>query len=172
MKGRPVHITGDQKKGFLVHVPLARDGEQEAILDLDDYNELVSLKVYPNWSLRGGNVSARIPGGASVLIARVLTDANPGQRVVYRDGDRLNLRRENLSCSESGFAVNHDRALTIEAAAKFEEGKREAQEAGSYHPRFRKPELSTYIPSAPARTRRDRIAAKRPRFNPVSTLGA
>lgn len=166
MRARPVRISGDQDNGFLVHVPLARDGELEAALDLEDYNELVSLKVYPNWSLRGGNVSARIPGGGSVLIARVLTDARPGQRVVYHDGDKLNLTRKNLSCSESGFAVNHDREMVLNAAKRLEEEKRLAQEAGSYHPRYQRPEpLSQSEPRRPL-SRRDRVAARRGSFNP------
>ncbi|WEX07290.1 hypothetical protein [Chelativorans sp. AA-79] len=112
MKARSVRIL----EGSAVAVPLARDGRQEAILDLSDYNELIALGVYPNWQLRGGNVGSRGPNGIKVLIARVLTDAKPGQRVVYRDGNKLNLRRGNLSVLDGGFSINHDKALLSTAA--------------------------------------------------------
>jgi hypothetical protein len=182
MKARPVRIEGDQQRGFVVYVPLGRDGEDEAVLDLDDYNDLVALKVYPNWQLRGGQVGARGPGGINVLIARVLTDAKPGQRVTYRDGDKLNLRRSNLECSESGFSINHDRADLIEAADEFENRKLLAKESGTYHPRYAKPDFvrrddsksersSSGGYARPARTRRDRLAAKKGRYNPVASVG-
>jgi len=115
VKGRPVRITNDRDRGSIVHVPLARDGRREAVLDLDDYNELIGLGVYQNWQGRGGQVGARGPDGITLLIARVLTDAKPGQRVIFRDGDCLNLRRDNLDLSEGGFAIHHDRARLDQA---------------------------------------------------------
>lgn len=170
MKGRPVRIDGDREKGFVVYVPLAR-GDDEAVLDLEDYNELVALKVYPNWQLRGGQAGARGPGGINVLIARVLTDAKPGQRVTYRDGDKLNLRRSNLECSESGFSVNHDRAMLLEALSEFEEQKQQARDLGSYHPRYQKPGHFRSEVRRPS-SRKERLLAKKGRYNPVSALGA
>ncbi|WP_442577705.1 hypothetical protein ACSBOB_19275 [Mesorhizobium sp. ASY16-5R] len=106
MKARPIHID----KTGVVRVPLARDGKDEAVIDLEAYNELMTLGVYQNWQLRGGNVGARGPRGLKVLIGRVLTNARPGQRVVYRDGNPLNLRRGNLDLSDGAFSINHDRA--------------------------------------------------------------
>lgn len=115
MKGRPVRIANDRDRGSIVYVPLARDGKNEAVLDLDDYNELIGLGVYQNWQLRGGQVGARGPDGITLLIGRVLTDAKPGQRVIFRDGNCLNLRRDNLDLSEGGFAIHHDRARLDQA---------------------------------------------------------
>jgi hypothetical protein len=172
MKARPVRIEGDQQRGFTVHVPLGRDGGNEAVLDLDDYNDLVALKVYPNWQLRGGQVGARGPFGLEILVARVLTDAGAGQRVVFLDGNPLNLRRSNIGLQVWGTAVHHDRADLIEAADEFERRKLLAKESGSYHPRYAKPDFIRRDASKPARTRRARLAARKGRYNPISTLGA
>ncbi|WP_027155327.1 hypothetical protein [Mesorhizobium sp. WSM2561] len=139
MKARPIRITGSKEDGFLIHVPLGRSGTDEATVDLDDYNELVGLKLSRNWQLRGGQVGALAPFGTEVLIARVLTDARPGQRVVYLDNNTQNLRRNNLGLQAWGGSSKHDRALLVEAAAELEKQNVLAKEAGSYHPRFRKP---------------------------------
>lgn len=113
MKPRSITV----EKGGAVRVPLSRFGEAECIISFDDYQELLDLGVYPNWQLRGGNVASRGPGGISVLIARVLTDAKAGERVLYKDGDRKNLRRVNLSVVQNGFSVNHDRAKLLPVPA-------------------------------------------------------
>jgi hypothetical protein len=171
MKARPVRIEGDQQRGFTVHVPLGRDGENEAVLDLDDYNDLVALKVYPNWQLRGGQVGARGPFGLEILVARVLTDAGAGQRVVFLDGNPLNLRRSNIGLQVWGTAIHHDRADLIEAADEFERRKLLAKESGSYHPRFHKPDFIRREATKTPRTRRDRLAARKARYNPVASRG-
>lgn len=139
MKARPIRITESPQKGlFVVNVPLSRFGEGEAFLDLEDYNELTALKLYPNWSMLGGSVFARGPFGLRLIVARVLTDAKAGEVVEYLDGDPLNLRRGNLSIRD-GFSTKHDRALLIEAKERLGAEKAERIEAGSYHPNFRKP---------------------------------
>jgi len=117
MKARPVRITDSKDGGICVSVPLARTGANEAVLDLQDYNELISLGLYPNWSLLGRNVSARGPLGLRLLVARILTDARPGEVVWYRDGNPLNLRRQNLGIKE-GFSIKHDRQLLLDAVER------------------------------------------------------
>ncbi|MHB9435687.1 MULTISPECIES: hypothetical protein [unclassified Mesorhizobium] len=107
-------------------------------MGLEDYNELTALKLYPNWSILGGSVSARGPDGLRLIVARVLTDAKAGEVVEYLDGDPLNLRRENMSIRD-GFSTKHDRALLIEAKERLEAEKTARIEAGSYHPNFRRP---------------------------------
>ncbi|MCG7504764.1 hypothetical protein [Mesorhizobium retamae] len=165
MKARPVRISGDRENGFLVHVPIGRDGVNEATLDLDDYNELVSFKVYPNWQLRGGQVGARGPLGIEVLIARVLTNAEPGQRVLYVDGSPFNLRRGNLDLQDWGSSIRHDRGELIEAHAEFERRKLIEVAAGSYHPRFWKPEI--FQPDRITKPRQPGARTLGPNFIPI-----
>ncbi|RUX21434.1 hypothetical protein EOA27_06040 [Mesorhizobium sp. M2A.F.Ca.ET.037.01.1.1] len=137
MKERDVRLSkiGDE---FLVHIPLSRSGVDECCIDLDAYNELIGLKLSRNWNLQGGAVSARGPFGVEVLVARVITDALPGERVVYINGDHLDLRRVNLGLQEYGASVNHDRAMLVEAAAEFERRKALALARGTYKPRYRR----------------------------------
>lgn len=123
MKARNVRLFVEHGNN-MVAVPLARDGKREAIIDHEDYSELLSLGLSPNWQIRGGSVSAHCPsgpvrtGGSSkapsvpILVARVLTGAKGGQRVSYRDGDRLNLRRENLEVV-TGWSSKNDRELVL-----------------------------------------------------------
>jgi len=106
MKTRPVKIL----PGGIVSVPLGRSGKHEAKIGLDDYQELLSLRIYPNWQMRGGSVGARGPNGVRVSIPRVLMDARPGEGVVYKDGDPTNLTRPNLKVVEK-FSVQYDRGL-------------------------------------------------------------
>ncbi|TPK72573.1 hypothetical protein FJ930_12615 [Mesorhizobium sp. B2-4-15] len=153
MKARSVRITeAEGPKGlFVVHVPLSRFGKDEAVLELSAYNELVALKLYPNWSILGGGVYARGPNGLRLLVARVLTDAKAGEVVEYRDGNPLNLCLENLAVRD-GFSTKHDRALLVEARDRLEAEKAESIKAGSYHPRFRKPLI--FRPDSVVKSRR------------------
>jgi hypothetical protein len=107
MKSRSVSIGPD---GYL-RVPLGRSGQHEAIIALDDYQQLIELGVSPNWQRCGGSVSAVTKKG-NMLVGRILADARAGQRVHYKDGNPLNLRRDNLSVREGGFSVvNNKEAL-------------------------------------------------------------
>lgn len=110
MKARPITIGPDGS----VHVPLARNGEAEATIDFEDYQYLVSLGVSPNWQQSGRSVSARTPKG-NMLVGRILMDAKAGQRVQYKDGNPLNLKRDNLSIRDGGFSVLNNREALEEA---------------------------------------------------------
>lgn len=110
MKPRPVRLFVEGGRS-MVAVPLARDGKNEAIISHDDYSNLISLGVYPNWQLRGGSVASRCLDGP-VLVARVLLGIGEGERVRYLDGDRLNLRRENLKVVQ-GWSVNNDLRMFV-----------------------------------------------------------
>lgn len=91
MKARPVKIEND-----IVYVPLSRNGKQEAKIFFDDYELLLKLGVYPNWQMRAGNVSARVPYAKYALIGRILLNLGPGEVLRYRDKDHTNLLRNNL----------------------------------------------------------------------------
>ena len=104
MRARPITVT---KEGAAI-VPLSRQGKHEAIVNLEDYEFLLSLGVSPNWQVSGGSVIARTPEGA-MLIGRILADAKAGQQVRYLDGNPFNLRRENLILKHGGFSLRNDR---------------------------------------------------------------
>ena len=104
MKPRPITVT----KQRIAIVPLSRNGEHSATIDLEDYELLMSLGVSPNWQCTGGSVVARTPKG-TMLVGRILMDAKRGQQVRYLDGNPLNLRRDNLTIKQGGFSLRNDR---------------------------------------------------------------
>lgn len=108
MKARPICLSFDNGKS-LVHVPLSRRGEQEAVIEQDDYQRLISAGVSPNWHTVGGSVTARTPKGQR-LLGRIILGAEEGQTVRYQDGNPLNLRRDNLYLRYGGFSINSDTA--------------------------------------------------------------
>lgn len=88
----------------LAHVALART-DQRATMYAEDLAQVLAAGWSPHWSLAntGGRfryvlVYARNPKGRgrSLTVARLIAGVGKGQLVKYADGDRLNLRRENL----------------------------------------------------------------------------
>jgi hypothetical protein len=106
MKARPITIAKDGDS-YIARVPLARSGKVEALVKPEDYNTLLSLGVSPNWQISGGSVVANTPNGQT-LVGRILTNAKAGQRVTYKDGNPLNLRRSNLEVIHRGFSLRND----------------------------------------------------------------
>lgn len=98
---RPISFSKD---GLTVFVTLSC-GSSVAI-DRDDFDRLVAEGLSLNWFLSGnGNgryyVSVRHPRfGNTVPVARHIMRAGRGQVVQYRSGDRLDLRKANLTRSE------------------------------------------------------------------------
>lgn len=97
-------FTTDADGQQLVHVALANT-DQRATLYAEDYQRWLAAGFSPYWSLCDVGygiqyvlASARTAGNKhrSLTVARWIADAGKGQRVRYADGDRLNLRRENL----------------------------------------------------------------------------
>jgi hypothetical protein len=89
----------------LVHVALANTTER-ATMYAEDYERLIDVGYSRHWSLTSTGASARyvlvnarsIKGTKrSLTVARLVADAGKGSRVRYVDGDRLNLRTENLA---------------------------------------------------------------------------
>ena len=88
----------------------------EAVVDLDDFSFLMKLGLSVARRIGSGYVvapSSKSPSGY-VSVARVLTDAGPGQIVRYLDGDRFNLRRSNLAL-EDGHGRRATRDLVTQA---------------------------------------------------------
>lgn len=94
-------FTTDHNGEPIVHVPLATG--ETATLDRGDWDRLAASGVSPNWTcnpnghgasyVRVGDASLR---GKLAIISRRIMDAQPGEMIRYRDGNRLNLRRANL----------------------------------------------------------------------------
>lgn len=100
--------TIDPQGNRLVHLPLANTSER-ATLYAEDYERMVADGYSARWAIAstGGHhkyvlVNARSPGNGkrSLTVARLVAQAGRGQIVGYADGDRLNLRRDNLRVHE------------------------------------------------------------------------
>jgi hypothetical protein len=88
----------------IAHVTLYGN-EHVVSLYVEDLHRILGDGWSPNWFLTstGGRhryvlVNARSPKGAprSLTVARLVARVGKGQMVAYADGDRLNLRRDNL----------------------------------------------------------------------------
>ena len=98
------NFTTDAHGQELAHVALANT-DKRATLYAEDYRRLMDAGFTRYWALNGdghGNAYVMLNGytpngrcGPSP-VARFIVDASKGRTVKYADGDRLNLRRENL----------------------------------------------------------------------------
>lgn len=88
----------------IAHVALFGN-EHVVTLYAEDLDRVLADGWSPNWFLTstGGRnryvlVNARSPKGTprSLTVARLVAQVGKGQMVAYADGDRLNLRRDNL----------------------------------------------------------------------------
>ena len=93
-------------------VPLGREGRKgTAKIWKDDLEFLFRLGLSPSWGTVLGayvTAAARLAHGQHVMVARVLMDAGVGQSIRYLDGDRSNLRRENIQVV-TGSGIRRDR---------------------------------------------------------------
>lgn len=105
--------TTDADGQQLVHVALANT-DQRATLYAEDFQRWLAAGFPLFWSFvnTGGrfqyvlaNVRSPSNSARTVPVARWIADAGKGQRVSYADGDRLNLRRDNLVVVKGGGAA-------------------------------------------------------------------
>ena len=120
MKPRPIDIVDDGERA-LVRVPLGRSGLKFAEIWRDDWDFVLKLGASPNWNCVGEHghvtVCARGASGNHIAVGRILLDAGPGETVRYLDGNKFNLRRENLRLVSSGWACRRDRDYLREREA-------------------------------------------------------
>lgn len=96
----------------LARVPLANRSEF-ATIDRDSWGELVERGISMSWCFNDNGtptqryVRCQGEDRRLTIVARLIVGAGPRTRIRYNDGDRLNLRRENLSLEEGGHA-KHD----------------------------------------------------------------
>lgn len=97
-KPKPRIING------LAYVPVSNRHGKVAVLDALDYYHLgkraLDVTALP-WMLNDNGrgmeyLRVHIPGQNNAQVARLIMGEPPHDRVAYHDGNRLNLRRENL----------------------------------------------------------------------------
>lgn len=127
--------TQDRDGSAIVLVPLANHS-QPAKLFREDFHRLTAEGLGLAWTFneaKGGYryVRAYAQGvcGDLVTVPRLILGAGAGRRVQYRDGDRLNLRLDNLYLS-AGYAKSKAALPAAEAS------RAEADSAGVHAPTF------------------------------------
>ena len=78
-----------------------RNNVRVGVFQIDPEDEALALA--HRWYLGGRQrryVVTRTPRGATLLLHRLLLEAQAGQRVVHRNGNQLDNRRENLVLRE------------------------------------------------------------------------
>jgi hypothetical protein len=102
---RPILWTRDRDGTAIVRIELPSGATAKT--DADSYRALIEAGVSPNWTfnlngprttgyVRVSMTGANIRPGKLATVARLIMQAPPGSVVHYRDGDRFNLRRDNL----------------------------------------------------------------------------
>ena len=89
-----VQITTDENGKNVAEVPLSNSDKQASLYEAD-FRELMDLGVSPKWHLYNNGICFHTPKNSNHSVARVVTDAFK-ERVAYLDGDKTNLRRDNL----------------------------------------------------------------------------
>lgn len=118
----PLHFRETQTGADLVSVPLSSG--RQAIVCAEGYDHLRKLGVTPFWQENDDGHGRRyvrcympgLPKSGLVMVARLILGVPAGTVVHYRDKDRLNLRRFNLTTAD-GWAKGREVAAIAEANA-------------------------------------------------------
>lgn len=113
---RPVQVVEDHGREVVL-VSVNKAADKVALIYREDYELLLALGVPPNWVTTPQSMSVCCTGkGARKLgVARILVDAGAGQRVVYLDGNPLNLKYDNLKLESHGMPFRRDRDFLVQA---------------------------------------------------------
>jgi hypothetical protein len=117
MRMREVTVVKERGRQ-IVRVPLGPRSGLFAEIFKEDWDHLIKLGLSPNWNImRNGYVIASCgkASGGHVVVARVLMNPNSGESVAYVDGNRTNLRRNNLKLKD-GSGIRRDRDYLTAAA--------------------------------------------------------
>jgi hypothetical protein len=116
---RPPAFTADDYGNPIALVPLAK-GAGIATVDRADWDTLLARGVSPNWYLGTSGVGLnRKPAirtthrGKIVQVARLILEAAPNHRLVYRTSDRTDLRRMNIGLKEVSARGEGDAATGV-----------------------------------------------------------
>jgi hypothetical protein len=110
-------INENGKDVVLISVVNKRE-TKVALLYKEDFDSLLALGVSPYWCApndKQSNVLVAGVGKRKIGVARLLLDAGNGQIVKYKDGNPLNLKRENLELVANGRGKTRDRDLLPKA---------------------------------------------------------
>ncbi|WP_321335008.1 hypothetical protein [Breoghania sp.] len=100
----PIPFTDEHGRRCL-RVPLDRHGLRHAVIDEASYRAAIASGISTTWAYNGNGSghsyvrSWKLPQQRSsnlVQVARVITGAGRGEVIGYANGDRLDLRPENL----------------------------------------------------------------------------
>jgi len=108
VKQRPITSHTDSE-GTFVRVPLGPEATYFAEIALVDWERLLKDGFTGNLNYVDGNNGKLYPtiGVGHRLIGRLICNAGPRERVVYLDGNPLNLRRSNLSIKKTSRPGNY-----------------------------------------------------------------
>ena len=100
-------------------VPLAKPGTF-AILDAVDMRTLLAMGVSTQWCIKkDGYVAVNVSGAGQIPVARLIAGAGPGERVSFKDGDKLNLQGDNLKVTrKDDNRVNLEALLALQAKGR------------------------------------------------------
>ncbi len=115
-------FTRDKDGEAIALVPLNKPGASAKVL-AEDFLALQAQGFSDQWFLNDdgkGRQYVRVgltsAPGRLVMVTRLLMNAAAGTRVKYWDGNRLNLRRDNLDVGK-GYSKGHERAAIDERSA-------------------------------------------------------
>lgn len=106
---RATHRFTDATGRCCTRVPLA-NSPLYAVLLTEDFERLTAAGLTRNWGLNRNKsegqayVCAKVTGANTISVSRLVTGAGRRQIVRYGNGDRLDLRAENLYVSKGGTA--------------------------------------------------------------------
>jgi hypothetical protein len=157
-------FTTDADGQELTHVALANT-DQRATLYAEDFRHLMDAGWSRHWALTntGGRFEyvlayARGPmnNPRTITLARLIAQAAKGQRVTYADGDRTNLRRDNLVIVKGG-GLTKAHASALRPCKEAAPQRIPADPSGpmrshATHTRPVRPTESTGNPSAPGKS--------------------
>ena len=89
-----MRIVPNKENPSLLELTLTKS-KAKVLIDEEDFNDLMGLDISMDWILFEGLVWVR-RGDQRISIARLIRDAGKGTKIVYKDGNQLNLRRDNL----------------------------------------------------------------------------
>jgi hypothetical protein len=138
-------LTREVRYGHLQHrnvcwVPVGKDGRDgEALLYAESYRALMEHGCPSKWFLIGRSVCTSGIRSKTLMIARLLTYADPGQKVIYVNDDPFDLRLQNL-----GLIPGYSKTSDIEVLEEMQRLKKArqaeqlatAEEQAKKHSRF------------------------------------
>ena len=109
MKKKTIRSITEGKEVYLIK--LGKSG-LEVKVDKEDWDLIRDLGLTASWNINPNGyvvASSNSATGCNISVGRVILDAGRGVGVRYNDGDKLDLRRENLHLVEDRKAFRRDR---------------------------------------------------------------